>query len=89
MSSRMRPVSEENQSTDLENAERLQYAADLLTELRTIAADLGCDTLAGILGLAHSEALRQSLALRNDGRVNRTTPASGQSGLVPGARSCR
>lgn len=73
----------------LEQAQKLQYAADLLTQLRTIAADLGCDTLAGLLGLAHSEALRQSLALKNESRISRATPASTQSGLVPGARSCR
>ncbi|MEQ1717505.1 MAG: hypothetical protein ABL907_16270 [Hyphomicrobium sp.] len=41
--------------------DRLEYVADLLLELQSIATQTGCETLAGLLNLSHAEALRQSM----------------------------
>jgi hypothetical protein len=46
--------------SDNERAERLLYLADLVNELQDLAAREGCETLAGILALAHLEALTQA-----------------------------
>lgn len=40
--------------------ERLEYIADLLMELQLIAEETGCETLAGLIGLSHAEALRRA-----------------------------
>ncbi len=40
--------------------DRLEYLADLLLELQSIAVTCNCDTLAGLLALSHAEALRQA-----------------------------
>ena len=40
-------------------SDRLAYMADLLSELQTMAAEEGCETLAGLLALSHAEALRK------------------------------
>ncbi len=45
---------------DDERRERLAYLADLTLELRTLAEREGCETLAGLLALARTEALRQA-----------------------------
>lgn len=39
--------------------DRLEYVADLILELQTIATDAGCETLAGLLSLSHAEAMRK------------------------------
>ncbi len=39
---------------------RMAYMADMLLELRDMAAADGHGTLAGLLGLAHAEALTKS-----------------------------
>lgn len=41
-------------------ATRMAYVADLLLELREMVRDDGHDTLAGLLTLAHAEALSKS-----------------------------
>ena len=43
-----------------ERRERLAYLADMLSELQVIAASEGCETLAGLLALSHTEALRKA-----------------------------
>lgn len=43
-----------------ERRDRLAYLADLTLELKCLADAEGCPTLAGLLALAHAEALRQS-----------------------------
>jgi len=48
------------QSERLRAVDRLEYVADLLLELQSIAISSKCETLAGLLNLAHAEALRQS-----------------------------
>ena len=40
--------------------DRLEYIADLLLELRELASDAGCETLAGLLSLSHAEAIRKA-----------------------------
>lgn len=40
--------------------ERLEYMADLLLELQTLAAGAGCETLSGLLHLSHAEARRKA-----------------------------
>lgn len=42
------------------SATRMAYVADLLLELQDMAADEGHTTLAGILALAHSEAIAKT-----------------------------
>ncbi len=46
-------------NTDIERAERLNYLADMLSELQAIAAREGCVTLAGLIALSHVEAQQQ------------------------------
>lgn len=64
MSRGSRSVGEEHADdaiTDAESrAERLTYLADMVAELRTIAAREGCVTLAGLLDLAQVEAQNQA-----------------------------
>ena len=47
---------------------RLEYLADLVLDLQTLARGCGSSTLVGLLALAHSEALIRSkqLAARDD-----------------------
>ena len=40
-------------------ADRLSYMADMISELQAMAQETQCQTLAGILGLAHAEAHQQ------------------------------
>ena len=40
--------------------EMIEYVADMISELQSMSARLGCGTLAGILALAVSEAKQQS-----------------------------
>ncbi len=40
--------------------DRLEYIADLLLELQSIAKGTGCETLAGLLSLSHAEAVRKA-----------------------------
>ncbi|MFN3869602.1 MAG: hypothetical protein ACK4MF_11120 [Hyphomicrobiaceae bacterium] len=40
-------------------AEQIEYMADMILEMQELAAHAGLSTLAGILKLAHSEALLQ------------------------------
>lgn len=42
--------------------DQLEYLGDLVLELQGIADNLGCATLAGLLAVAHKEALIQSRA---------------------------
>lgn len=42
--------------------DQLEYLGDLVHELQGIADNLGCATLAGLLAVAHKEALIQSRA---------------------------
>jgi hypothetical protein len=46
--------------SDTDRAERLVYLADMVSELQDLAAREGCVTLAGLLALAHLEALTQA-----------------------------
>ena len=41
-------------------ADYIEYMADLVHEIRVMAERSDCPTLAGILQLAHSEALREA-----------------------------
>ena len=41
-------------------ADYIEYMADMVQEMRVLAERTGCPTLAGILELAHSEALREA-----------------------------
>jgi hypothetical protein len=43
----------------MERVERLAYLADMLWELRELAAREGCVTLAGLISLAHAESEKQ------------------------------
>lgn len=43
-------------------ADQMEYVADLLAELQRLATLAGHETLAGLLGLSRSEALRQAKA---------------------------
>lgn len=42
-------------------ADQLDYLADMVGELRTMARQLGAETLADILALAHAEAARAAV----------------------------
>ncbi len=44
----------------LSRADQLEYLADLTLELKEIADNLGCATLAGILVIAYREAIIQA-----------------------------
>lgn len=45
-------------------SDQLEYVADMLLELRSVADRCGCETLAGLLLLSHAELLRQSNRLK-------------------------
>lgn len=60
MGMRPREASEELSSSSDDRTERLIYLADLVSELQDLAAREGCVTLAGLLALAHVEALTQA-----------------------------
>ena len=45
---------------DGDRGDRLQYMADMLSELQVMAVKEGCTTLAGLLGLSQSEASLQA-----------------------------
>jgi len=45
-------------------ADRLAYMADMIRELQIMASEAQCETLAGILGLAHAEANQKAALLR-------------------------
>ncbi|MFN3743512.1 MAG: hypothetical protein ACK4TL_02275 [Hyphomicrobiaceae bacterium] len=45
---------------ELSRADQLEYLADLTLELKDIADNLGCATLAGILVVAYREAIIQA-----------------------------
>ena len=47
-------------SDDAARADYIEYMADMVQEMRVLAERTGCPTLAGILQLAHSEALREA-----------------------------
>jgi hypothetical protein len=44
----------------LSRADQLEYLADLTLELKEIADNLGCATLAGVLVVAYREAIIQA-----------------------------
>ena len=46
-------------------ADRLEYVADLLSELQDIAAEEGCEMLAGLLNLSQTESRRQARNFRS------------------------
>lgn len=48
--------------------DRLEYLADIIGELRTLTASLGCPALTGILDVARSEA-HQEISRRADVRL--------------------
>lgn len=48
---------------DALRADRIAYMADMISELRCLAHEAQCMTLAGILGLAHAEAQQQTQKL--------------------------
>ena len=43
-----------------ERRERLLYLADMVSELKRLAARDGCDTLSTLLALSHAEAMGQA-----------------------------
>ncbi len=45
---------------NLSRADQLEYLADLTLELKEIADNLGCATLAGVLVVAYREAVLQA-----------------------------
>jgi hypothetical protein len=45
---------------ELSHADQLEYLADLALELKDIADNLGCATLAGLLVVAYREAIIQA-----------------------------
>lgn len=47
-------------SRETTRADYIAYMADMIHEMRVLAERTGCPTLAGILHLAHSEALRDA-----------------------------
>ena len=59
-----RPSGADQPQADLERSERLNYLADMLSELQDLASREGCVTLAGLLALSHVEAQRQVVAMR-------------------------
>ncbi len=46
--------------SDQDRSERLQYLADLISELQQMAARERCDTLSRLLALSHLEASSQA-----------------------------
>ena len=56
-----RSADDEIESVDkLSRSDQLEYLADLTLELKEIADNLGCATLAGVLVVAYREAIIQS-----------------------------
>ncbi len=51
-----------------QTADQLDYMADMISELRTMAQDGHLITLAGILSLAHAEAMQQMIARQKLGQ---------------------
>ena len=49
-------------------ADQLDYLADMVGELRTMARRLGAETLADVLALAHAEAARAAVRRRSPAR---------------------
>ena len=47
-------------TVDIDRADQLEYLADLILELKEIADNLGCATLAGLLVVGHREAKIQA-----------------------------
>ena len=47
-------------SEEIGRADQLEYLADLILELKEIADNLGCATLAGLLVVAHRESIIQA-----------------------------
>lgn len=47
-------------ATEISRTDQLEYLADLILELKEIADNLGCATLAGILVVGHREAKIQA-----------------------------
>jgi hypothetical protein len=47
-------------TVDIGRADQLEYLADLILELKEIADNLGCATLAGLLVVGHREAKIQA-----------------------------
>jgi hypothetical protein len=54
------PRLSENGSPEIARADQLEYLADLILELKEIADNLGCATLAGLLVVGHREAKIQA-----------------------------
>jgi hypothetical protein len=49
---------------DVPDAQQLAYIADLIDELRLLVRQSGCQTLSGLLNLAHREAVQQQVTRR-------------------------
>ena len=47
-------------ATEISRTDQLEYLADLILELKEIADNLGCATLAGVLVVGHREAKIQA-----------------------------
>jgi hypothetical protein len=47
-------------SQEIGRADQLEYLADLILELKELADNLGCATLAGLLVVAHRESVIQA-----------------------------
>jgi hypothetical protein len=47
-------------ATEITRTDQLEYLADLMLELKEIADNLGCATLAGLLVVGHREAMIQA-----------------------------
>ena len=56
--------SDRSQSLASERRERLEYLADLLSELQVLAEREGCEKLADLIALSRAEALEESLSGR-------------------------
>jgi hypothetical protein len=56
--------SDRSQPLDSERRERLEYLADLLSELQVLAEREGCEKLADLISLSRAEALEESLSDR-------------------------
>jgi hypothetical protein len=54
--------SDRSQSLASERRERLEYLADLLSELEVLAKREGCRKLSGLIALSRAEALEESLS---------------------------
>ena len=64
------PRGGDGSSPESEKHERLSYLADLVNELREMAAKEGCETLAGLLALSHAEAMRKAKAKSTRGLLS-------------------